>query len=496
MKPSRRTIYAGVLAFGLLLSGCSSTNEITSQQALTEGEAGPVPSFGPGGPATPRANSGTRTVTSTEGGSTIPGGPPVVPGGGPVRMGRGVTATSIKIGFNITKNLSAALVAVGFGGGGSGEFVGEERPIVDALIKQMNKGGGIAGRKIEPVFFEYDATQAQGWDALAAQACATFIEDNEVFAVVSGHVGQTDTLLSCLAEGGVPLVQQNQWPYDGEYFNSYAGWFYQPSRMRPERWVPQYIDGLKGAGYFTSGYKLGLIRFDAPVFGRIEKMIRSTLKSRGLNLTDVSVIGTPQSVGQFSAMSGELSNTILQFRSKGITHVIFDEYAAIIPFFFLTQAESQRFRPRYGFTSVNLPGTNEQQHGPPQLHGSISVSWLPGQDFFADAPKDPRITAGGAFQRCMKLLRDELGLPASRLYGPSHCDNLFFLESALGRTNDITPAGLRASAESLGTSYDSPYTWSTRFGPGRTDGASKTMLSKYDDGCECFKFSNNYRDAG
>jgi hypothetical protein len=436
-------------------------------------------------------------VTSTEGGSTIPGGVPIVPGGGPVRMGRGVTATSIKIGFNITKNLSAALVAVGFGGSGSGPpVVAEERPIVDALVKQMNKKGGIAGRKIVPVFFEYDATQAQGWDALAAEACATFIEDNEVFAVVSGHVGQTDSLLACLAKGGVPLVQQNQWPYDGEYFNKYAGWFYQPSRMRPERWVPQYIGGLKDSGFFTSGYKLGLIRFDAPVFVRVEKMIRSELKSRGLSLTDVSVIKTPQSVGQFSAMSGELSNTILQFRSKGITHVIFDEYAAIIPFFFLTQAEGQRFRPRYGFTSVNLPGTNEQQHGPNQLHGSISVSWLPGQDFFADAPKDPRASAGGAYQTCRKILQDELGIPASRLYGPSHCDNLFFLDAAMGRTNDATASGLYAAAQGLGTSYDSPYTWSTRFGPGRTDGASKTMLSKYDDGCECFKFSKTYRDAG
>jgi hypothetical protein len=485
---------ASCIVLILVFAACSSTNQITSQQSLTEGDSAPQPTFGPGGAATPRANSETRTVT--EGGSTVPGvAAPIVPGGGPVRMGRGVTAGTIKIGFNITKNLSAALTAVGFGGGGGGTFVAEERPIVDALIKHMNAHGGIAGRKIVPVFFQYDATQAQGWDALAAQACAKFIEDEEVFAVVSGHVGQTDSLVDCLARGGVPLVQQNQWPYDGEYFSKYAGWFYQPSRMRPERWVPQYIGGLKEAGYFTSGYKLGMIRFDAPVFGRIEKMMRSALKSRGLALTDVSVIKTPQSVNQFSAMSGELSNTILQFRSKGITHVIFDEYAAIIPFFFLTQAESQRFRPRYGFTSINLPGTNEQQHGPPQLHGAISVSWLPGQDFFADT-KDPRANAGGAYQRCMTLLREELGLPASRLYGPSHCDNLFFLDAALSRTNDATTSGLYAAAQGLDDSYDSPYTWSTKFGPGRTDGASETMLSKYDDGCECFKYSANYRDAG
>jgi hypothetical protein len=194
-------------------------------------------------------------------------------------------------------------------------------------------------------------------------------------------------------------------------------------------------------------------------------------------------------------MAGELSNTILQFRSKGITHVVFDEYASIIPFFFLTQAEDQGFRPRYGFTSINLMGVLELQHGKEQLHGAIGVSWLPGQDLTKAFRDDPRYGKGGAFEKCLEIV-DAAGYDRNRLYDGTHCDSLFFLKQALDRTNDLTVAGLQASAATLGTSYDSPYTWATKFAPGRTDGASKTMLMRYDDGCGCFKLRGGLRDAG
>ncbi len=486
----RRAVFAFGSVLALLLVACSSTNEITAQRSLTEGSLDNGAAE-PGATADPGTSGSTRTVT-TEGTRTAGNGPQVVPGGGPVRMGRGITAGSIKIGFNITKNLNAALAAVGFGGPSIGN---DERTIINILVKHFNDHGGIAGRKIIPVVFDYDATQAQGWDALAEQACSKFVDDEGVFAAVSGHVGGTDALLACLAEGQVPLMQQNQWPYDGDYQRRYAGYLYQPSRMRPERWVPQYFGGLKDAGYFTAGHKLGLIRFDSPVFTRIEKMMRDDLARRGLKFTDVSVIKTPQSVSQFSAMAGELSNTILQFRSKGITHVVFDEYASIVPFFFLTQAEDQGFRPRYGFTSINLMGTLEAQHGKEQLHGSIGVSWLPGQDYGRAFREDPRYGKGGAFEECFAIV-EAGGYDRSRLYDGTHCDSLFFLKKALERTNDLTVAGLQASAATLGTSYDSPYTWATNFGSGRTDGASKTMLARYNDACTCFKFDNKLRDAG
>ncbi|HYZ92443.1 MAG TPA: ABC transporter substrate-binding protein [Actinomycetota bacterium] len=484
----------------LVAAACSSTSKTADRASAGEvtEDTSASADASPDAPSTP-GTRGTTSAAASSGSepSPITARPPVVEGGGAVRMGRGVTKDTIKIGFNYAADLGAAYATVGFGGSAEGT---NERSIIDALVKYFNKSGGIAGRKIVPVYFEYDAASSDTWDSLAQQACEKFVRDEKVFAVVSGHVGQTDSLLACLAEGKTPLVQQNQWPYDGKYFAEFARYLYQPSRMRPERWVPVYIGGLKDAGYFTAGYKLGLLRFDAPVFGRIKKLMDNEFRKRGLKLTSEAVIHTPQSVGEFGQMSAQLQSAVLRFQQAGVTHVIFDEYAAIIPFFFTTIAEDQGFRPRYGFTSVNLPGTIEQQAGPSQLNKALAISWLPGQDVHLPQ-QDPRAEKANTFTDCLKVIAAN-GYPnPQRLYASTHCDNLFFLNKAFAKTNDITPEGLLAAAEKLGESYDSPYTWATRFATGRTDGAREWRLLRYDpkpcpnaDGC--FYYSGGSHSAG
>lgn len=417
-------------------------------------------------------------------------------------MGRGVTATTIKIGFNHAAPLGPAYRAVGFGGSAEGT---DERSIAEALVKHLNKHGGIAGRKIVPVFFEYDAVTGGTWDSLAAAACEHFITDEKVFAVVSGHVGQTDSLLDCLAKGQTPLVTQNQWPYDAKYYTDYAKYLYQPGRMRPERWVPQYVDGLYASGYFK-GATVGILRFDAPVFDRIQKLFDAEFAKRKLTIAHEAVISTPQSVGDFGTMGAQLQNAIVQFRSKGVGHVIFNEWAAQIPFFFLTQAEEQGYRPRYGFTSVNLPGTIEQQAAPVQLEGALAVSWLPAQDVHL-AKNDPRTGTGDIHEQCLKWVNANGYKSASRLYVGTYCDSLLFLKDSFGFTNNITPGGLWSAAPKLGTSYASPYTWKTKFALGRTDGASHVRMLKYEirnPACQpgedppkgCFYYTGPLRPAG
>ncbi len=414
---------------------------------------------------------------------------PIVSGGGAVHLGTGVTDKTIKIGFNHSAPLGPAFALVGFGGTPEGENT--ERIIIDALVKHMNAHGGLAGRKIVPIYYEYDATDSDSWDVVAEQACQKFINDEKVFAVVAGHVGGTDALAACMAKGKTPLVQQNQWPYDGKYFKDYANYLYQPSRMRPERWVPAYIAGLKDAGYFNAGYKLGLMRFDEPVFDRIATLIKSELKKRGLVLTSEAVIGTPHSVSAFGQMSTEISSATLRFRQDGVTHVIFDEWAGQMPFFGLTIADQQDFRPRYGFTSVNLTNTQALQHEPSQLNGSVVVSWLPGQD--VGKADDPR--RGGAHARCAKIFTDA-GIAPNRLYNGTFCDSLFFLDQALSTTNNITPTGLGAASAKLGTSYDSPYTWDTKLELGRPDGGSAVRLGKYVEACTCYRYISGDRSVG
>ena len=38
---------------------------------------------------------------------------------------------------------------------------------------------------------------------------------------------------------------------------------------------------------------------------------------------------------------------------------------------------------------------------------------------------------------------------------------------------------------------DSAYSYATRYGPGRHDGAAVMRVTKYDEGCTCFVYADN-----
>ena len=63
-----------------------------------------------------------------------------------------------------------------------------------------------------------------------------------------------------------------------------------------------------------------------------------------------------------------------------------------------------------------------------------------------------------------------------------------FLKFLLDRGASTAPGALRQAVESLGTSYESAWTFGTRFGPGRHDGATAGRVLVYEDGCECFRY--------
>jgi hypothetical protein len=504
-RPSRRQAAALMLLLPLLAAACSSTSKNSSDvTGSTATDAPLAPGDVAAASASPGAtSSGTVSVPREASGFTeeeVAAGTkpaPIVEGGGEVKLGRGVTATTIKLGINHSAPLGPAFQAVGFAGDPAAT---DERRIAEIMIKYINSHGGLNGRKIVPVYNEYDAVGGGTWDGIAAEACQRFVNDEKVFAVVSGHVGQTDSLLDCLAKGGTPLIQNNQWPYDGKYFTEFKNYLYQPSRMRPERFVPAWIKGLKDGGYFSSGAILGLARFDAPVFGRIATLIRSELKKIGRKIEVEAVLHTPQSVSDFGRMSSEFQSAVLRFRQAGVTHVLFDEYAGEMPFFGLTVAENQRYRPKWAFNSTNLTNTIQQQHDDAQLTGAVSVSWLPGQDV-ADQ-HDPRL-GKGVLKQCYDIITKG-GMTPSRLYTGIFCDSFLFFQKILSTTNNITPEGMGAAAAKVGTSYESPYTWTTKFGPGRTDGASSVRIAKYTPNCVtvegeprgCFKFVGGDRPAG
>ena len=465
---------AGFVA-GLAARGPLPDEVAAEQEAIEEAAA----AAGAGATAGAAAVAG---VAGKAGGGGRSGSAPFVPrkvG----KMGPGVTDTEIRIGFQVTGNLGAGFALVG----ASGEAPAE-RQIYDALVAWINDTGGLAGRKLVPVFHETDPTGGT-WATQAAAACAAFTEDNQVLLVGTSVVGGSDALYGCLSSKGKPTIEQNLWLFDHKYYEGKAGLLYQPGRMSPDRWAKAYVDGLLEAGYFKDKPKVGLVRFDAPVFQRIsDGVLKPRMRSKGLEFEEEIAISSPESVAGFSSASSQISNAILRLRDSGVTHVMFLENAGILPFLFMPAAESQGYRPRYGLSSNDIPATQEGQVPPEQLVGSVGVGWLPG----SDVGNDNYPPGNAVHDMCLAIGR-KADVSESGFYLQPPCDTLLFLRTVLDRATDLTTEGIRAAVEQLGTSYGSPVTFATAFGPGRYDGATRYRILFFDTGCSCYKFTGSQR---
>ena len=198
------------------MTGCGSTVQLSpgaQQQILGDGlslptdaatDAGQLPG---GGTLTvgPRASGSQTTGSGTTG---APGSAPTTPGSTVTRAagnasfnGRGVTSSTITIGAAIPSGVLAAGALFGVSGSGT---VNEE-DMWDAVIADVNKSGGVLGRKLvlynHPVDVgAFIANPAQTY----GEVCADFKDDHKVFAALITI--SAAELRDCMAKMGSPLV--------------------------------------------------------------------------------------------------------------------------------------------------------------------------------------------------------------------------------------------------------------------------------------------------
>jgi hypothetical protein len=487
---SYRRVVAGLAL--LALAGCGSTVQMTSQSA--GGELG--------GASLGASNGLSGTVAGGKGAALgVPGSGPAVgapssvaptlapsaPGeatvGGPAGQVRGMTAKTIKIGVFTVAGFSSFGASLGVNVA-TGDQVAEAK----AVINYLNAHGGIAGRRVIPVFHDESVAGAESnYEGEMQAACAAWTQDDHVYAVASpvGTVG--DTLYQCLAKAGVVTSSAGE-SRDAGFFRQYANTFYMPVEMNLTRILRDNVEALYGAGYFTKGAKIGLVRLDAPEDVRaVSEGLQPALAAHGLKLTDQFATATgTQSVQQ-------MSNAVLKFRAEGITHVLF---TFVSPLFFMENAQSQKYFPRYGLHSRSSPAALLQGNAPKaQLHGSMGLGWQQYND--VDASRDPGPSSARA-KLCLQLMKgagQDTSARATALVGLWQCDALFFLHDALAAAPSYTLTGFRTGAESLGD-YEAASTFRSAFGPHRLhDGASAYRLFSYDDACSCYRYVTPIRPA-
>ena len=391
---------------------------------------------------------------------------------GPHALPRGTG--EIKIGFHYSENIDSAYAAFG----AEGDFVDFEASITK-MVGFVNARGGLGGKKVVPIFHGTDPLNGT-FPAQAERACTFFAEDAKVAYVVSGAILPDDNMPACFAKRKLPLVWNYQYLTSQDTFRKYASYLYMPSNIGTYRFGFS-IGALKAAGYFDKGAKVGLVRYDTAVHMEFaEKIVKAGLAKIGLKLTAEAAITKPQSAGEAGDSAAQISSAILRFRNAGVTHVIFSPSGGAIPLLWGASADGQGFRARLAFNSLDIPNFVTDNMSEEQLNRAVVVGWMPAGDTYAQY-----VPRTAAWEECRTATGVKDDTDMARF-----CDGLFFLKAALDETPTYGVAGLRSAVESLGTGFASPWSNTTRFGPGRYDGAATYRLMAFDAECFCFEFTS------
>ena len=391
------------------------------------------------------------------------------PGATPT-LGRGYDAHHLFLGFPTNNDVNKAAPS----GIGATNF-GDQPTIVKAVVADINKRGGILGRTVVPVFHDIATASLETDPTAAAQAtCTAFTQDAHVVAVVN-IVAAIDlpAFYSCLAKADTPLISAGFIPADDKFFNTYAPYLYKLTAASFTRLTPVWLAQLTTMGYFhgwdtTNGAassaptKLGLL-YPAQ---QPQQRIFADIKTR------LTHLGYPVYEYQYDASnlnneSASMSNAVLQMRNNGVTHILSSESDVLL---FMTAADGQHYRPRYGLTSYHAAAVQLQGTVPTtQLIGSMGVGWLPGTD--VDAAHSPGPVSPGETS-CRTLMRNagqDTSSASVAVVAFAICDGVRLIAAAVDASGSPSSAGLHAGLVTASSGFTSALTWSAGFGSQRFD---------------------------
>jgi ABC-type branched-subunit amino acid transport system substrate-binding protein len=471
------------------------TGELGGADDATASGLDPLTDVAAGGSVSEGQVQGGPVGSGREAGAGAPAADPAAPaGGGQAGPGRasGATSTTVTIGFYYAEDGKESIRAFG-----ASNDTPDFKDAANAMIKEINSTGGIAGRKIVPVF--HGIRLAGERSAEDQAACSTFTQDNKVLAVV-GAGTTSEQFAACLAKAGVAYVYAGLTVDNAAAFRRYP-LLSEPISMNLDRLARVQADRLAAQGWLkhapgsdaaiaSKPVKLGVIVRDEPAFkNAYENVLKPAYARHGAPVSQVFYVSkNAQDLGK------DIDAAVLRFAAENITHVTFLSSGGLTPGLFMIRATGQRYQPRYGFNSqdapqVVLPNLPDKKG---QLRGALGVGWLP----FGDVvnPTDPSVAAP-SYQRCLTTLRKRGVNPTDANSAgllSFVCDGWWFLQAALQAApgGDLSPRGFVAGQDRLGASYRPAGVLATRVGPDQHDGVAAVRYLAFVDSCECFRYTS------
>jgi hypothetical protein len=489
----RRALLGPLLAASL--AACGTTVPSSSQSSAVVPHAG-----GDGLAAASAQPSGVPGATlppETSGGSAeVAPGPPGAATAAPLQTlppvvstrAAGVTDTTILLGAVVLKNGEAFANGLGF----SISF-GDARREFQAVVDDVNRRGGIAGRKLQLVFAEYDlGGAAVDPESQQAALCATFTQDHHVFAAFMPY-NPLPSFLECMAKRKTLLLNGSAAGDDDVGFRRLAGWHVAPAQVSYSRYSRSLVRELVAHGFFSTPKpaKAGILLIDTPHMVRAaERSMKPAIEAAGVPVPVVSRVSPTNS-------TADINGAVLRFKAAGVTHVFFVQAAGGLPVYFMQGADSQQYFPRYALSSYEVPGFFLEGNAPAtQLRNAMGIGWVP----FFDV-KAAQLPTRPAEKRCFDVVAAG-GQGESNAHRQSNitvtpvCDMVWLFEAAAARAGRALDhvrwlAGLR----SLGGGFDSPVSLHADFSSGRPDGAVGYRWVSYVPSCPCFRYAGSQRDG-
>jgi hypothetical protein len=486
-----------------LLVGCGST---VQDQRLSSVDGAPVIGALPGDELTvPGAADELGAVAA--GGATAPAtdaGPAQAPGDSvgssaevpgaaasqtPVSGSNGQSAAAVagplKVGIFYPDN-GEANAAIGVS---TSNALNAERAL-KAYVAGFNKSGGLAGRKIEPVFQAMDANSSD-YTTQASAACARFTQDNPVALVFDYALHIRYGLGACLAKKGIPhLASTAADETQGDALPSFA----TPGSMTTDRQYRAVLTGLARTNYVTSENRIGVLLEDCPHLRRVlDQTVKPTMSTLKLQLANTQTFDCAAGFSSAAPAASAMQAAVLAFRSADVDRVLMvSDYEQVALLLFGPQAESQSYRPGYMLSSqaqTSVMRANLPRGQWPQLQG---VGYARGVDI-----DDPRTQLPGTDKRCLSLL--QAGGGSARGWQDTYvatatCNPFLLLEQALRATKGNTQGVAVAQAiRSLGTSFVAAGTVDgrTRFGDKRMDGPENAAPFGFVADCSCMRYTGS-----
>lgn len=493
---ARRTT---LLAGALLLTACGTTVPVQSQVLASGGLGGPGGSQDPalsrgnatgtttgtsGGAGTGTTSSGTSGGGTTGTGVTSPGLPTA-----PATGSAGKVTAPLSIGVVLTATSNAEQFGVSLGNTYS------ERAVDDAIIKGLNAQGGLAGRRIVPVYAQTD-TGSSNWETDFSAACATFTQDHHVVAVLGYVFNYFSSFERCLASRRIPHLSTGFNVPDRDELSQFPLQLDLDVPTIDRRGLLKLV-GATADGVLTAKNKIGVITDTCPgTPTSLQHVFLPAAKKLGLHVEKTVTVNCPSGNADSANGVSALQSAVLQFASSGVDRVIFhasSEGPALL--LFSLSAESQGYRPSYVVSSLGNLEVVRKELPPAQIGHVHGYGWMPTQD----VPPRYYPAANALQQRCLKLLRSGDVTPSTGpdfYYGYNFCEALFVYERALlARHGDSDGSGAVAAVKQLGTSFASlTNQGGSAFSPELPDAPRTMRHLVYTGTCKCFRYTGPSRD--